>query len=297
MTTTSFPNGQARSVRRTDSVLRAITDDGAFRVIVARTTNTVQHVLEAQAAVGATGRNLGDLVTGAVLFRETMAPNLRVQGILKGADGSGSLVADSHPSGGTRGLVQLGDGASEVAIGPGAIMQMMRTLPNGRINQGFVEVPESGSISRALMEYMQVSEQVVSMLAMGTIFEHERVASAGGYLVQLLPEVGRGPLMVMTERLKDFESIDAQLASPDFSPDALLEELLYGMPFTRLEEGRVDFECWCNELRVVSAIATLPRADVEHLLSSGEVLEIACEYCKREFRIPPARLQGLLDRS
>lgn len=280
-----------------DSVLRAITDDGAFRVIVARTTDTVQHVLKAQGAQGTTGRHLGDLVTGSVLFRETMAPNLRVQGILKGAAGSGSLVADSHPSGKTRGLVQLGTGAREVSVGPGAIMQMMRTLPNGKINQGFVEVPESGSISRALMAYMQTSEQVVSMLAMGTLLEQDHVSAAGGYLVQLLPEVGRGPLMVMTERLKEFETIDAQLRAPDFTPAALLQELLYGMPFTHLEETPVGFECWCNELRVVSAIATLPRHDIEHLLSTGDVLEIACEYCKREFRIPPARLQGLLDQS
>jgi molecular chaperone Hsp33 len=135
------------------------------------------------------------------------------------------------------------------------------------------------------------------MLAMGTLLEQSRVAAAGGYLVQLLPEVGRGPLMVMTERLKDFESIDAQLREPGFTPEALLEELLYGMPFTRLEESPVGFECWCDELRVVSAIATLPKHDIEHLLASGEVLEIACEYCKREFRIPPARLQGLLDQS
>src|SRR6187551_195287 len=223
----------------TDSVLRAITDDGAFRVIVARTTDTVQHVLSAQGALGSTGKNLGDLVTGAVLFRETMAPNLRVQGILKGSGGSGSLVADSHPSGRTRGLVQLSEGVNEIAIGPGAIMQMMRTLPDGKINQGFVEVPAPGGISRALMAYMQTSEQVVSMLAMGTLLDQSRVTAAGGYLVQLLPEVGRGPLMVMTERLKDFETIDAQLREPGFSPSALLEELLWGMPFTRLEESKV----------------------------------------------------------
>ncbi len=285
-------------MQSSDSVLRAITDDGAFRVIVARTTDTVQHVLDAQGARGETGRHLGDLVTGSVLFRETMAPNLRVQGILKGSGGSGSIVADSHPSGKTRGLVQLASGAQEVTVGPGAIMQMMRTLPDGKINQGFVEVPEGGHrISRALMEYMQTSEQVVSMLAMGTLLEGAKVSAAGGYLVQLLPEVGRGPLMVMTERLKDFETIDDQLKSPDFSPQALLDELLYGMPFTRLDASPVGFECWCNELRVVSAIATLPRNDIEHLMSSGEVLEIACEYCKREFRIPPARLQGLLTES
>lgn len=281
-----------------DSVLRAITDDGAFRVIAARTTQTVRRAVEAQAARGQTARYFGDLLTGSILFRETMAPQLRVQGVLKGARGSGSLVADSHPSGKTRGLIQLKNDTDEIAIGNGAIIQMMRTLPNGRIVQGVVEVPTEGGISRALMSYMQVSEQVVSMLAVGTLInEQGEVRSAGGYLVQLLPEVGRGPLMVMTERLRDFESIDRELDTEGFGPERLLDQILYGMPFTTLETSEVGFECWCDELRVVSALATLGRSDLEHLLSTGEVLEINCEYCKREYRIHPARLRGLLETS
>jgi molecular chaperone Hsp33 len=147
------------------------------------------------------------------------------------------------------------------------------------------------------MAYLHTSEQVVSMIAVGTLVEESEVISAGGYLLQLLPEAGRGALMVMTERLREYERIDAQLGEKEFSPSWLLEQLLYGMPFTRLEESRIGFECWCDELRVVEALATLSRSDLEHLLSTGEVLEISCEYCKREYRIPPARLRGLLDKS
>jgi molecular chaperone Hsp33 len=279
-----------------DSVLRAMTDDGAFRVITARTTETVRGAIEVQGATGNTARTFGELITGAILYRETMAPQLRVQGVLKGSSGTGSLVADSHPSGRTRGLVQLKQGR-ELELGQGAVIQMMRTLPNGRIAQGLVELPSGGGISQALMEYMQTSEQVVSMVAVSTVVSDAGFVAAGGYMVQLLPEVGRGPLMVMTERLREFESIDGRVGDAAFSPETLLEQLLDGMPFTRLEESAVGFECWCDELRVVAAIATLSKADLEHLLSDGEVLEIACEYCKREYRIPPARLRGLLDRS
>jgi molecular chaperone Hsp33 len=280
-----------------DTVLRAITDDGAFRVITACTTQTVRGAVEAQGVTGRTARHFGDLLTGSILFRETMAPNLRVQGIIKGSSGSGSLIADSHPSGQTRGLVQLKGGAQEIDLGQGAVLQLMRTLSSGRINQGVVEVPKDGGISHSFMSYMQTSEQVISMLAVGTLFDGDRVRSAGGYLVQLLPEAERGPLMVMTERLRDFESIDPQLGDSAFTPSWLLDELLYGMPFTRLEESTVRFECWCDELRVVSALASLSRDDLEHLLSTNEVLEIACEYCKRDFRIAPARLRGLLEQS
>jgi molecular chaperone Hsp33 len=257
-----------------------MTDDGAFRVITARTTETVRGAIEAQGATGKTARTFGELITGAILYRETMAPQLRVQGVLKGSSGSGSLVADSHPSGRTRGLVQLKTGR-ELELGQGAV----------------VELPTGGGISQALMEYMQTSEQVVSMVAVSTVVGGDGLVAAGGYMVQLLPEVGRGPLMVMTERLRDFERIDEHVGALDFSPERLLEELLHGMPFTRLEESSIGFECWCDELRVVAAIATLSKSDLEHLLSDGEVLEIACEYCKREYRIPPARLRGLLEQS
>jgi molecular chaperone Hsp33 len=280
-----------------DSVLRAMTDDGAFRVITASTTRTVQRAIDAQGARGVTARHFGDLLTGSILYRETMAPELRVQGILKGSGGTGKLVADSHPSGKTRGLIQLSDGATDITLDQGALMQVLRTMPNGRISQGVVAVPERGGISHALMAYLQTSESVLSVLAVGTVFDGDRVVSAGGYLVQLLPEVGRGSLMIMTERLRDFESIDPQLSDASFTPAWLLDQLLYGMPFTRVGETPLGFDCWCDEVRVVAALASLQKSDLEHLLSDNEVLEIACEYCKRQFHIPPARLRGLLEPS
>ncbi len=282
---------------RGDSVLRAITNDGAFRVVVAKTTRTVRGVLGAQHASRATARPFGDLITGSVLFRETMAPNLRVQSVLKGVGGRGSLVADSHPSGMTRGLIQLAEGEQSVDTDAGALLQLMRTLPGGRINQGVVEMPPGGDVSRALMAYMQTSEQVVSMIAVGTLLGEDDITAAGGYLVQLLPEVGRGPLMIMTERLREFEDIAPQLADAAFSPSWLLDQLLYGMEYTRLDETAIGFDCWCDELRLLSVLATLDRAEVEDLISSGETLEITCDYCKKEYRIAPAKLRGLLGAS
>jgi molecular chaperone Hsp33 len=266
-------------------------------VITARTTDTIRRALQVQRGTGKTAQSFGDLITGAILFRETMAPQLRVQGIVKSVAGAGSLIADSHPSGKTRGLIQLQEGRSELDLSRGGILQVMRTMPSGRISQGVVEMPAGGAISEALMAYMQTSEQVVSMIAVATLFRDEEVVAAGGYLVQLLPEVGRGPLTIMTERLQDYENIDEQVQLPEFSPESLLEELLYGMPFTRLGESRVGFDCWCDQLRLMSALATLNRADVEHLVEDGEVLEISCDYCGKEYRIAPAQLRGLLEQS
>ncbi len=282
-----------------DTVVRAITQDGAFRVIAARTTATVRGAIAAQRAKGDTARHFGELITGAVLIREAMAPRLRVQAILNGSSGKGSLVADSHPDGTSRGLVNFGTAGGHderLILGRGALLKVMRTLPSGSLHQGVVEVPEGTGISGALMQYMADSEQIVSTIAVAALVEGDAVESAGGYLVQLLPEIERGPLMVMTERLSDFPSLDKVLRE-SATPDAMLEELLYGMPFTRLEESKLDFACHCSELRVMTSLATLPRADLEELLRDGEVLEINCDYCGKEYRIAPSQLRTLLTTS
>ena len=66
-----------------DSVMRAMTNDGAFRVIAARTTDTVRSVVAAQNLSGALAHDMADLLSTAVLYRETMAPSLRVQCIVR----------------------------------------------------------------------------------------------------------------------------------------------------------------------------------------------------------------------
>jgi molecular chaperone Hsp33 len=302
------------SILPPDSVVRGITDDGAFRVIAARTTHTVRGAVAAQKARGANAKHFGELLTGAVLLREAMAPGLRVQAILKGA-GKGSLVADSNPDGTTRGLVNFGTGhpasgtpeaaaagpGPDISLDRGALLQVMRSMPNGSLHQGVVELPEGGGISGGLMAYLADSEQVVSFMAVASLFtpgadarDATDVEVAGGYLVQLLPEAERGPLMVMTERLDGFQSLDELLRSDGGAPAALLAELLYGMPFTLLSESHLGFACHCSQLRVVATLATLPRADVEELIRDGEVLEIRCDYCGKEYRVPPVQLRSLL---
>ena len=285
----------------TDRVVRSITDDGAFRVITAMTTGTVRGAMAAQQAQGDIARRFGELITGAILVREAMAPALRVQGILKGKRSKGSLVADSHPDGTSRGLVNFGSKNGELLLGDGVLLQVMRSLPGGTIHQGVIEVPGSASdpaaggvVSRAFMAYMQDSEQIVSTIAVATVLDGDHVVAAGGYIVQLLPEIERGPLMIMTERLQALEGLEDALTRPDASPDTLMDELLYGFPFTRLETSALSFACHCSQTRVVESLATLPRSDIEDLVSSDEVLDITCDYCRKEFQIPPAQLRPLL---
>lgn len=278
-----------------DTVLRAITDDGAFRVVTIRSTETVRRVLAAQNA-GKASVAFGDLLTGAILVRETMSPDLRVQAIMQSRDHKSSMVADAHPDGMTRGLLRIGTGQTHFPTN-GALLQVARTLHNGALTQSVVEVAEEGGVSGALMTYMQESEQVVSMISVATHFAGDTLIAAGGYIVQLLPEVGRGPLMVMTERLRDFQNVTEILARGDGEPSQLMADILYAMPYTTVGESFVRPDCNCSDQRILASLASLSRNDIVELYSKGEVLEIVCDYCKKEYAVEPERLRGLLESS
>jgi molecular chaperone Hsp33 len=274
-----------------DTVLRAITDDGAFRVITARTTATVRGAIDAQKASGDVARVLADLLTGAVLVRESMAPDLRVQLILE-ASSRARIVADAHPDGMSRALVQIAPGAS--VDGDRSVLQVARTLHNGTLQQGVVPVTEPKGVSEAIMRYMQLSEQVVSVIAVGAHEENGSVVSAGGYLVQLLPEVEQGPLMVMTERLRDFLDITPLLAR---EPRELMSEILYAMPHTIVGEDALHFGCTCSQTRLAMTLASLPKRDIADMVNDGKVIDASCDYCGKEYQFAPEQLRGLLAQS
>jgi molecular chaperone Hsp33 len=224
-----------------------------------------------------------------------MAPDNRLQAILQGDDARTRMIADTHPDGATRGLIQLPPNAKTMAFGKQGILQIARTLHNGSLHQGVVQVPSNNpSISAAFMAYMQESEQVVTVIAVGSHIAGGEVVAAGGYMVQLLPEVVEGPLMVMTERLKNFEDIVPLLARGAASPEALLAETLYGMPYTKVGERTVHFGCRCSPERLAESLASLPRADIESLMEGGKTLEIECDYCRTNYEFTVEQLKGLL---
>lgn len=280
----------------TDSVVRAMTDDGAFRIVAARTTDTAREILRKQKTEEPLSGDLAQLATCAVLYRETMAPSHRVQCIVRFEDRGGQIIADSHPDGWTRGLVQTGSERTPPDLRKSSgLLEMMRTLPNGDLHRSIVRMPENGNLSEAFMSYMQQSEQVVSMISLGASLSSDPPA-CGGFVVQLLPEAkeAEAAMAIMTERLEDFVDVTERLRRSDASPTELVEAIFDGMPFTWLHESKIRFGCQCSRVRVMTSLSTLAREDIQELIEDRSPLDLSCEYCGTVYVIEVAQLQGLL---
>lgn len=276
-----------------DRVLRAMTDDGAFRVMTLRSTDTVAAVVDAQNVRGAAAGLLGEVVTGAVLVRETMAPWNRVQVLLRDKVGN-QIVGDAYPEGRTRGLARVRDTSLGVRLENGGLLQVVRRI-RGRSHEGIVEAGAEEGIAEVLVRYFLQSEQVHSMVGVACVLEDEEVRAAGGYVVQLLPEVTEPPLARMRERLQGLGNLAPRIAASDSDPERLLGDLMADTPHSRLAESGVSFACPCDDDRVVGAVSALGTDEIRELLERGETLSVTCDYCQTAYEIGPKQLRTLLE--
>lgn len=277
-----------------DRVIRAMTDDGAFRVMTIRSTDTVRDAAEAQRVRGTPAAQLAELMTAAVLVRETMAPPNRVQVVLRDRHGN-QIVGDAFPEGRTRGLVRVEDDALGVMTAEGGYLRVERSLPARAPHQGVIELEPEGGIDKALMAYFRDSEQVATMTAVHCVLDDGDVRAAGGYVVQLLPEVTEPPLESMRRRLRAFQELGAELAAQDADPQWLLETLLAGCEFTRLAESPVLFACQCGADKAVGATAALGEAQLRDILAKGEPVRVHCDYCRTAYEVGLDEIRRMLE--
>jgi molecular chaperone Hsp33 len=276
-----------------DRVTRAMTSDGAFRVIAAITTDTATRAARTQGLSGGDALKLAELITGAVLLRETTSPGRRVQILMRDRLG-GVLVADAMPDGSNRGIVNPGSTDTVIRSGGDTTMQVSYTMRNGALHQGLVDVPAGSDLSTALMRYMQQSEQTVSVIAVTALAGADGLAAAGGYVVQLLPEAERPALRAMTRHLDELDSLDQLLSGPVTSSRDLVSRLLTGFEHAELADSPLCFGCTCSEERVLSGLARLGPDDVASLVGSEAPLEVRCDACGQRYEIDPEDLRAFV---
>ncbi|MEZ4403298.1 MAG: Hsp33 family molecular chaperone HslO [Kofleriaceae bacterium] len=271
-----------------DRVVRAMTLDGAFRLISAVVTDTARGALAAQGAGDDLGLHLAELLAAAVLVRETTQPSRRVQLVWRDANG-GSLVADAMPEGVCRGLVNPGESTAVKTSGDHRL-QVNYTLLNGSLHQGVVAVPQGDDMATALMRYFKQSEQIVAMVAIAALPGPGGVRAVGGYVVQLLPEATREVIDAMTDHLGGLEPVGLLLEGRGRTAADLAQVVFAGFEHAELATSPVTFGCTCSEARVMTSIMTLPDPEIDAMLE-GDPLEVRCDGCGRQYVITPAALQ------
>lgn len=265
-----------------DKVQRWITADCAFRILAARTTETVREAARVADCSPEVASVYGRLLTGAGLFQLAQAPIDRVQVALKHSGSAGTLLADTWPGPTVRGRVENPRPSAGPVLGPGEIQVSRVRTRGGEFYESIVPL-QGGSVAEAMQRYCLESEQLVSFFSLAAVVTNDgEIVTFGGLLIQALPEMRHQHLECLTETLEKTRFDDLVRAGED--PISSAETLLRKHDIQPIGEDQFRYSCRCSKEIAVRAVMTLDASEIEDIKTGGSET-VTCEFCGSSYTV------------
>lgn len=276
-----------------DSLVKALAYNDEIRVYVINATDMVEEARKVQdswsVATAALGRTMvAATMLGATLKNEQDKLTVRIQG-----DGPvGAIVVDTNMHGETKGYLQNPqvslelneEGHLDVKGAVGTTGGLAISKDQG-LKRPFVgQVPlVSGELAEDFTYYMAVSEQTPSSFGLSVLVNpDESVQVAGGFMIQVLPDVSEETIDQIEQSLKEMTPISTLLAE-DPSLTNLLDHLVGEDNYRVLEEMPVSFNCGCSKERFAETIISLGKEEIQAMIDEDGGAETECHFCRAKY--------------
>ncbi|NLM05150.1 MAG: Hsp33 family molecular chaperone HslO, partial [Clostridiales bacterium] len=283
---------------------RATAAESSIRAFVANTTNMVEKARKlhnaSPVAIAALGRTMtATSIMGLMLKSEKHKLTVKING--KGP--LGSIVVVGNSLGNVKGYVANPQVASEFII-PGKLNVGKLVGKNGEITiikdlglkDPYVGTSPlvSGEIAEDFANYFLNSEQQPSAVALGVLVDRDySIKAAGGFIIQIMPDISEEVLSQLEDRLSNLESITT-LMTKGMQEEDILNHVLGHFNPQILDRYEVDFLCDCNKNRFERALISIGRNDLQEIMEEDGGAELVCHFCNKKHYFDKEELQKLI---
>lgn len=280
-----------------EDTLTIATAEGV-RIYAITTKNLVQEAADRHHTSHLATAALGRAMSGALMLAATMKDGERILLKLKGDGPMGEVVAEAQGTS-VRGYVgepdvfmPLKNGKLDIggALGQGTIT-LTRYLQNGESFTGHAELAD-GEIATDITNYLYMSEQTPSSVALGVLVDKDgKVLAAGGYFIQAMPGCDEEVLEKLGNNVAVTPYV-TQLLELGYTPEKIIEVLSRGLEFDIKESMPVKFSCGCSKDKILNMLAALSQDDIDYLTEQPDT-EVHCQYCNKVYHFSSEELKQL----
>lgn len=280
-----------------EDTLTIATAEGV-RIYAITTKNLVQEAADRHHTSHLATAALGRAMSGALMLAATMKDGERILLKLKGEGPMGEVVAEAQGTS-VRGYVgepdvfmPLKNGKLDIggALGQGTIT-LTRYLQNGESFTGHAELAD-GEIATDITNYLYMSEQTPSSVALGVLVDKDgKVLAAGGYFIQAMPGCDEEVLEKLGNNVAVTPYV-TQLLELGYTPEKIIEVLARGLEFDIKESMPVKFSCGCSKDKILNMLAALRQDDIDYLTEQPDT-EVHCQYCNKVYHFSSEELKQL----
>lgn len=272
-----------------DRVVKAISDDGFFRLAAVRNTKCAQTAQEKHNLSPLAAVLLGRALSSATLLSSFLKQEERVILDFAGNGPVGKVFAEAMELGEVRGYVQNPDCVLDFAapnmklsdgLGIGLLKVTKILYDSYEPVLGVVEL-HSSDITTDVAYYLTQSEQIPSAVLLEVSINAEgKVEQSGGLMVQAMPGASDAAIAQMHESLLKVQHLTEMLGA-GYSPQEMLN-IVSTQQLKEIADTPVDFFCRCSIDRFKSALTALGAEQVEDMRSSDQ-RELVCRYCNKHY--------------
>ena len=286
-----------------DYIIRATAAGETVRAFAIRSTELTAEAREIHHTFPVVTAALGRLLSaGAMMGSMMKGENDKLTLMMKGDGPIAQLTVTADGHGHVKGfpanpsvdipLKRAGKLDVGGAIGKGTLTVIMDLGLKEPYN-GQVEI-QTGEIGDDLAYYFTVSEQTPSAVGLGVMVDTDsEVKHAGGFIIQMMPDVAEETIEAIEAKLKDAEPVTTMMEK-GMSPEDLLEYYLGGLDLHINEKLPVEFYCDCSKEKVARALATISTDDLNEIINDGEEIEVKCYFCNSAYKFQVDELKEMI---
>ncbi|NLY77830.1 MAG: Hsp33 family molecular chaperone HslO [Tissierellia bacterium] len=287
-----------------DYIIRGIDKNGSIRFFVASTTNLVEEARKIHNTSPTATAALGRALTAAAIIGITLKNKQDTLTLkIKGDGPIGSIVSVANCEGEVKGYVDnphadvpsRSDGKLDVGslVGKNGQIALIRDYGLKEPFVGYSNLV-TGEIAEDLVSYFYHSEQQPSAISLGVLVDKDiSVRAAGGFMLQLLPDVSDEDIDRIEKILKDMKPIST-LIDQGLTPEEILEEIFGEFEVEILSKTYVQYKCNCNLEKIEQVLISLGEEELTKIIEEDEKAEVVCHFCNTKYRFSKDDLLKLL---
>lgn len=150
----------------------------------------------------------------------------------------------------------------------------------------------NGELGEDFAYYLAVSEQVPSVVSLGVLVNEEnKSVSAGGFIVQLLPNTSDEVIDKLEAKIRNMPSM-SELFSSGYTIDDIGRNL-GDDSYEVVDKLPVSFKCTCSKERFSSGIISLGKDEIQEIIDQDHKANTICHFCGREYNFTEEELTVL----
>lgn len=286
-----------------DTLVRGMSNDGAFRVAAVNTTNLCARICSLQQTDPTASVALGRLVSAAALMISQIKGNQRLALSVEGNGPLKKLHAEVSAQGHVCASIKnpIADLPPRhnkfdvaAAVGRAGFLRVVKDLGMKEPYSGMVQLSTS-EIGDDVAQYFAESEQTPTSVALGVMLDREgHIRACGGLMLQVMPQTDAQTIDVVENHIKSLPSV-SDLIAQGATPEDLIHHLFSPGSVHLYPHTDLEFKCHCSKSGVARMLAALGTEELEELQNSSEEIGITCEYCRTRYHFTEEEIGQIIE--